>query len=153
MNEVPDSSEQAVQSATHPAEPAATLASGGADQPRVVAQSTYPDGSEEIAVSSVGYRSTWSRINEVETQEWIGRPPQREDDALDVCKTLRQRLNRDGGHWGDSYRLRRPPMPMPSRMTAQAEFCEFKSPGLSKTPGTDSPQMATSEPPLMSTAW
>jgi hypothetical protein len=66
--------------------------------PRVVTVSHYPDGSEEIVVGSEGFRS--SSITGGQRQDFKGRAAQGEEDVLQVCRSLRAALEREGESWG-----------------------------------------------------
>ncbi len=63
--------------------------------PRVVTVSHLPDGSEEIVVGGEDFRSS----SDTRQQEFQGRAAQGEADVLQVCRSLRAALEREGEHW------------------------------------------------------
>jgi hypothetical protein len=64
--------------------------------PRVVTVSHYPDGSEEIVVGSEAFRAS----SNGQRQDFQGRAAQGEEDVLQVCRSLRAALEREGERWG-----------------------------------------------------
>ncbi len=68
--------------------------------PRVATHSHYPDGTEEIAVGGEGFRSSSIAGGNDQRQDFHGRPAQNEEDVLQVCRSLRAALQREGQVWG-----------------------------------------------------
>lgn len=71
-----------------------------APSPRVATYSHYPDGTEEITVGGEGFRSSSIAGGNDQRQEFHGRPAQNEEDVLQVCRSLRAALQREGQVWG-----------------------------------------------------
>jgi hypothetical protein len=67
-----------------------------APSPRVATHSHYPDGTEEIAVGGEGFRSSSIAGGNHQRQDFYGRPAQNEEDVLQVCRSLRAALQREG---------------------------------------------------------
>jgi hypothetical protein len=67
-----------------------------APSPRVATHSHYPDGTEEIAVGGEGFRSSSIAGGNHPRQDFHGRPAQNEEDVLQVCRSLRAALQRQG---------------------------------------------------------
>jgi hypothetical protein len=70
-----------------------------APSPRVATHSHYPDGTEEIAVGGEGFRSSSIAGGNHQRQDFHGRPAQNEEDVLQVCRSLRAALQREGQVW------------------------------------------------------
>ena len=70
-----------------------------APSPRVAAHSHHPDGTEEIAVGGEGFRSSSIAGGSHPRQDFHGRPAQNEEDVLQVCRSLRAALQRQGRVW------------------------------------------------------
>lgn len=70
-----------------------------APSPRVATHSHYPDGTEEIAVGGEGFRSSSIAGGNHQRQNFHGRPAQNEEDVLQVCRSLRAALQREGQVW------------------------------------------------------
>jgi hypothetical protein len=68
--------------------------------PRAVAHSHHHDGSESIVVGSEEFRSASVAGGEGHRQDFHGRPAQNEEDVLQVCRSLRAALRREGEVWG-----------------------------------------------------
>ena len=68
--------------------------------PVVVTESRPDDGTELVTVSSVSFRSTSETGFERDQQRFSGRPPQNEEDVLQVCRALRTALSREGAACG-----------------------------------------------------
>jgi hypothetical protein len=75
---------------------------------RAVAHSYHPDGSESIVVGSEGFLSSSVAGGEDHRQDFHGRPAWNEEDVLQVCRSLRAALRREGEVWG---RFSLPPGP------------------------------------------
>jgi hypothetical protein len=75
---------------------------------RAVSHSHHHDGSESIVVGSEEFRSSSIAGREVHRQDFHGRPAQNEEDVLQVCRSLRAALRREGEVWG---RFSVPPAP------------------------------------------
>jgi len=67
--------------------------------PRVATHSHYPDGTEEIAVGGEEFRSSSIAGANHQRQDFHGRPAQNEEDVLQVCRSLRAALQREGQVW------------------------------------------------------
>lgn len=72
--------------------------------PRVVTHSRFDDGSESINVGSEEFRSSSITGSDDQRQDFHGRPAQGEEDVLQVCRSLRAALQREGEAW-DSFSL------------------------------------------------
>jgi hypothetical protein len=72
--------------------------------PRVATHSHYPDGTEEIVIGGVGFRSSSVAGGDGRRQHFQvlgdGRPAQNEQDVLQACRSLRAALSRNGEVWG-----------------------------------------------------
>jgi hypothetical protein len=67
---------------------------------RVVTHSHHHDGSESIVVGSEEFHSSSVAGREDHRQDFHGRPAQNEEDVLQVCRSLRAALRRQGEVWG-----------------------------------------------------
>ena len=74
--------------------------SGSAGSARAVAHSNYDDGRESIDIMSEEFRSSSVIGGEDQRQDFRGNRPQNEDDVLQVCRSLRAALQREGEAWG-----------------------------------------------------
>lgn len=85
-----------------------TIEVGGSISPsgRLVAQRDSTDGTEAIRVVDSQKRSSATDLGANGTLSYAitGSSPKGESDTLDVCKALIQRLNSDGGQWGEPLR-------------------------------------------------
>jgi hypothetical protein len=61
---------------------------------------SHHDGSESIVVGSEEFRSVSVAGGEDHRQDFHGRPAQNEEDVLQVCRSLRAALRREGEVWG-----------------------------------------------------
>jgi hypothetical protein len=89
-----------------PASPVVETARGRGSIPsaRAVSHSHFDDGSESIVIGSVEFRSSSLTGGEDQRQDFYGRAAQNEEEVLQVCRSLRAALNRDGAAWG-TFRL------------------------------------------------
>jgi hypothetical protein len=70
---------------------------GTAYQPTIVTESSLPGGTRETVVSGPRERATSSSGASSQTQHFVGKPTQNEENVIDALHRLRDKLNEDAG--------------------------------------------------------
>jgi hypothetical protein len=67
---------------------------------RVIAESDHPDGTASTVVQAGAFVASSVTGGGQQRQDFQGRPSQGEEDVLQVCRSLRYALKREGEDWG-----------------------------------------------------